>query len=63
LIWSFFVSAAKMSREARYQLLFELAWDNHGLTLNLNDIPDDMLQLIAYWRNDKVEQENAKMRP
>jgi hypothetical protein len=49
-----------MSREARYRLLFELAWDNHGLTLVLNDIPDDMLQQISGWRNEKVEIENAQ---
>jgi hypothetical protein len=48
-----------MSREARYRLLFELAWDDHGLTLVLNDIPDDMLQQISAWRNEKVEIENA----
>jgi len=58
LIRSFFVDAAYISREARYRLLFDLAWDNHGLILNLNEIPDDMLQLMARWRNDKVEEEN-----
>ncbi len=50
-----------MSREARYRLLFELAWDDHGLTLVLNDIPDDILYQMANWRNEKVEMENAKM--
>ena len=49
-----------MSREARYRLLFELAWDNHGLHLVLNDIPDDILREMAQWRNAKVEQENAQ---
>jgi len=39
-----------------------LAWDNHGLNLNLNDVPDDMLQLIAQWRNEKVEAENAQQK-
>jgi len=48
-----------MSREARYRLLFDLAWDNHGLTLQLNDIPDSILQLILQWRNEKVEAENS----
>ncbi len=42
------------------KLLFELAWDNHGLTLVLNDIPDDLLHLIVAWREEKVEIENAK---
>ena len=46
-----------MSREARYRLLFNLAWDNHGLTLQLNDVPDQMLELIAQWRNEKVDSE------
>lgn len=50
-----------MSREARYRLLFELAWDNHGLTLALNSVPDDMLRLITEWRNEKVEIENAQI--
>lgn len=49
-----------MSREARYRLLFDLAWDNHGLTLVLNDIPDDILQQLASWRNERVEMENAQ---
>lgn len=40
--------------------MFELAWDNHGLTMSLNGIPDHMLQLIAGWRNEKVEIENAQ---
>ena len=49
-----------MSREARYRMLFDLAWDNHGLTLELNDIPDSILTLMAHWRNEKVEAENAR---
>ena len=49
-----------MSREARYRLMFDLAWDNHGLTLQLDTVPDDMLRLIARWRNEKVEIENQQ---
>jgi len=29
--------------------------------LVLNDIPDDMIQQIALWRNEKVERENSAM--
>jgi hypothetical protein len=49
-----------MSREARYRLLFDLAWDNHGLTLDLAKVPDSMLKLMLEWRNERVEAENAK---
>jgi len=28
----------------------------------LNDVPDDMLQLIRQWREEKVEIENAQMK-
>jgi len=49
-----------MSREARYRLMFELAWDDHGLTLALNDLPDEILNRIAEWRNEKVEAENQR---
>lgn len=51
-----------MSREARYRLMFELAWDNHGLTLQLDNVPDQILNLILQWRNEKVEAENSKSR-
>lgn len=26
----------------------------------LNDLPDDLLNLVAHWRNEKVEDENNK---
>lgn len=42
-------------------MLFELAWDNHGLTLDLTHIPDDILRQIVDWRNEKVEAENSKL--
>ena len=50
-----------MSREAHYRLLFDLAWDNHGLTLDISRVPDPILQLFVQWRNERVEAENSKI--
>lgn len=50
-----------MSREARYRTLFNLAWDNHGLTLVLNDVPDAILKQMVQWRNEAVEAEKAAL--
>lgn len=51
-----------MSREARYHTMFNLAWDNHGLTMVLNDVPDDIIKQMIQWRNEAVEAENAKIK-
>ena len=45
----------------RYRILFELAWDNHGLVLNLNTIPNWVLPKLIEWRNHKVEEENERL--
>lgn len=43
--------------------MFELAWDEKGMVFNLDNVPDDMLKLIVQWRNERVQEENAKMPP
>jgi hypothetical protein len=59
---SFFVEAARISREDRYKVLFEMAWDGKGLTLELSQVPDDILRMMIHWRNEKVEAENEETR-
>lgn len=46
------------SREARYRTMFDLAWDGKGLILDLDKVPDHILNLMVNWRNAKVEAEN-----
>jgi hypothetical protein len=53
-----------MSREARWKTIFNMAWgsDSKGLTINLAEVPDDILKLMVDWRNDRVEEENDQAR-
>jgi len=53
-----------MSREARWKTLFEMAWssEDKNLTINLAEVPDAILTQMIQWRNDRVEEENSKMR-
>jgi hypothetical protein len=39
-----------------------MAWgcDGRGLTINLAEVPDDVLSQMIGWYNDKIEDENAK---
>jgi len=30
--------------------------------MTLNDLPDDMLQMVRQWREEKVERENAQIK-
>lgn len=46
------------SREARYRVMFDLAWDGKGLIIDLAKVPDHILNLMVNWRNAKVEAEN-----
>lgn len=63
LIRSFFVKAAESSRENRYRLMFNLARQNEGLVLILNDIPDDILHLMVQWHNEAAETANTQNLP
>jgi hypothetical protein len=40
--------------------MFDLAWDGKGLSLIMNDLPDDILKQFAVWRNERVEEENRQ---
>jgi hypothetical protein len=42
--------------------MFQLAWDEKGMVFNLENIPDDMLKRIVEWRNERVKQENEKLK-
>ena len=59
---SFFVEAAHSSRVARWRTLFELAWgsEGKGLTINLAEVPESILNMLLEWRNDKVRDENSR---
>ena len=59
---SFFVEASLLSREARWKAIFEMAWgsEGKGLVINLAEVPDDILNLMTGWRNEKVEAENEQ---
>lgn len=46
--------------------MFDLAWDNRGLTVNLTDLPSWALQMFLEMRNKRIEEENmleAQHRP
>lgn len=59
---TFFVRQSRLDREAKYRLIFDLAWDDKGMIVNLDELPDDILQLFLRWRNERVEEENAKVK-
>jgi hypothetical protein len=39
-----------------------LAWDGKGLVLDLGQVPDEILDEMVKWRNEKVERENEEYR-
>lgn len=43
--------------------MFVLAWDGKGFSLNLERLSDAQLDTLLEWRNEKVEEENAKLPP
>ena len=42
-------------------MLFDIAWDGKGLILNLTEWPDDLLEHLVVWRNERVEQDNRAL--
>lgn len=42
--------------------MFDLAWNSKGLTLNLNNVPDYILDLMVGWANEKIEAANQELR-
>jgi hypothetical protein len=56
------VEEARLRREARWKLLFSLAWDGKGIVLDATQIPDDLMDQLVEWRNECVERENAAMK-
>jgi hypothetical protein len=41
--------------------MFVLAWDeNKGFSIDLLRLSDNDLEMLLQWRNERVEQENAK---
>lgn len=32
------------------------------MIVNLDTLPDDILQLFLHWRNERVEEENSKIK-
>lgn len=45
--------------EHRWKLIFDLAWDQTGLTIDLQKVPDLILEKFVTWRNEKVEAEKS----
>lgn len=56
------MQSACLAREARWKNLFELAWDGKGFTIQIDKVPDDILDLFIVWRNERVEENNRKIR-
>lgn len=43
--------------------MFNLAWQSNGvLTLNLREVPDQVLELMQDWTNEQVELENQRIK-
>jgi hypothetical protein len=40
--------------------MFQLAWDEKGMVFNLENVPDEILKLLVYWRNEKIQEENER---
>lgn len=41
--------------------MFDLATNSKNLTLNLNDIPDQYLEMMVEWNNERIEEHNRQM--
>jgi hypothetical protein len=39
-----------------------LAWDGKGLVLDLTQVPDEILEDLIQWRNEKVDRENDEFK-
>jgi hypothetical protein len=48
--------------EARWRMLFDLAWNSKGLVVDISRCPDNILLKMVDWRNEAVENENAAIR-
>jgi len=49
------------SLEERWRLIFNLAWDGRGLTVDLTNVPDQIMAKFVEWRAEKIEEENATL--
>ena len=41
--------------------MFDLATNSKNLTVILNDLPDEFLELMVEWNNERVEELNRQM--
>ncbi len=37
-----------------------MAWNGKGMTVELNDLPDQVLDMFVAWTNEKIEKENEE---
>jgi len=50
------------SSEHRWELIFNLAWEDNGFVVDLTKVPDHVLDNFLIWRNRKVDEENARLK-
>jgi len=41
--------------------MFDLAWNGKGLILNLREVPDQFLEQMVGWANEKIEAQNDQL--
>lgn len=45
----------------RWRMMFDLAWNARGgLIINLERVPDHILEYMVAWANDYIEQGNSE---
>jgi hypothetical protein len=56
LTTSFFVHAAELDEEKRWYRFFSLAYRGTGFTLNLNNLPDHVVEWLMTWTKEADEE-------
>jgi hypothetical protein len=44
----------------RWRQRLDLVWNGRGLTINVKDVPDQILDEFIGWVNEKIEEDNQK---
>ena len=57
---SFFAQASSQSHEQVWRQRLDLAWAGKGLFINLSEVPDQILDQMVGWVNQKIDQENEQ---